>query len=160
MHIGLNCARSRGLPGLLDLFLGARDGVTELVCLGGGRIHLSFFSIVEGSPSSRRVEQPFLFIFIQKVLERLCRGHRRTYFIGALFNNNNYVHDFMNINIGAFIFYLIYYIIDLWLSLELSCLAQKNLIWYRLACHLIEHIFYDLIDVVSLPSSIEKLLCS
>ncbi len=85
MRIVLYYSLSRGLPGLLDLFLGARDGVTDYESLAGVLIYLSFFEIFKGSPSSRRVGWPFEFVFIQQVLERLCRGHRRTLVHGALF---------------------------------------------------------------------------
>jgi hypothetical protein len=46
----------------------------------------------------------------------------------------------------------------IWLPLGWCYLAQKNLIWFWLACHLVEHILDDLIDVVSLLSPVEKML--
>ena len=85
MRIGLDCHRSRGLPGLLDLFLGARDGVVDHRSLAGVLIYLSLFENLRGTPSSGRVGLPFEFVFIQQVLERLCRGHRSTHIRFALF---------------------------------------------------------------------------
>ena len=85
MRIGRGHSLSRGLPGLLALFLGARDGVTEWVSLIEVLIYLSFFHLLESSPSSRRVGCPFIQVFVQQVLERLCRGHRSTLDRTALF---------------------------------------------------------------------------
>ena len=85
LRIFCNRDRSRGLPGLLVLFLGARDGVVIHRSLAEVLIYLSFFEIFRGSPSSRRVGLPFEIVFIQQVLERLCRGHRSTLDRTALF---------------------------------------------------------------------------
>ncbi len=85
MRIVSDRSLSRGLPCLLDLFLGARDGIAELVSLAGMLIYLSFFTILWGSPSSRRVGRPLEFVFVQQVLEGLRRSHGSTLLCTALF---------------------------------------------------------------------------